>query len=192
MSKYKDILVVDLESTCWAYRDYNQRTEIIEIGVALLNLKTLSVLRETHSYFVKPIFGDRHLSTFCKDLTHITDYTLQQYGHPFKEVCATLAKEYGTKNRPWASWGDWDRTMMKSQCLLFEVDNPMSETHINIKHIYSLMTGRRRGLAKAYGEIFKDKPYPGHHHSGQADAKAGAYLLAHMIGRLRNGGQEEA
>ena len=68
------ILVIDVESTCWeGSPPPGQSSEIIEIGLCPVDLKTLTRL-EKRSILIKPIQSE--ISDFCTELTTLTPICL--------------------------------------------------------------------------------------------------------------------
>lgn len=182
MSKTLDqVVVIDLESTCWDREDplSKQHGEIIEIGVALLELATLEV-HSSASYFVRPV--KTQIGAFCTGLTSIKPEDVAQAPVLF-DACAELRK-YNVKDRTWASWGDYDRRQFERQCALDKITYPFGPTHLNVKNLYALLTGRREvGMAEALERL--QLPLEGHHHRGVDDAKNIAKILAKLIGLTR-------
>jgi inhibitor of KinA sporulation pathway (predicted exonuclease) len=101
--KLDQILVIDVESTCWdGSPPPDQESEIIEIGVCLLDVVSCEqVARE--SILVKPQRST--ISPFCTQLTTLTQAQVDA-GISFKEACGLLKSNYLSKERTWASYGD--------------------------------------------------------------------------------------
>lgn len=145
------INVIDLEATCWE-RDKDQpkreKQEIIEIGIVELDLVKREIVKKD-SYLIKPEHST--LSDFCVNLTTITPNLLEEEGISYYDACTEICSHYDSKNRMWASWGDWDRQMFSR--------NPSNEDstlipvsiqpvdHLNIKTLCAM----KRGLKKAKG-----------------------------------------
>ena len=73
------VLAIDFEATCWDHKPtYSLETvvdpisEIIEVGMAMLDTDTGEIVRE--QYFVKPLAST--VSPFCTQLTGITQEKL--------------------------------------------------------------------------------------------------------------------
>src|SRR3990167_9687154 len=122
MSKsYSSVLVIDIESTCWPEKkskdSQNLETivippsEIIEIGMAMLDLQTLSIQR-CPSLFIKPILG--WVSPFCTELTEITAEQLER-AMKFAEALEILIKHNKSKKHLFASYGNYDRQQFERQ-----------------------------------------------------------------------------
>lgn len=75
MNTTHHIVIIDLEATCWNDRPpRGQQSEIIEIGVCLMDAKTGAVL-QNEGILVKPRFST--VSPFCTELTSITQHMLE-------------------------------------------------------------------------------------------------------------------
>jgi len=182
-----DIIVVDLEATCWFPRNTNsgQDPEIIEIGVARLTVEDRTYrVERLDSIFVQPRYST--VSDFCTDLTGITQAHLDKAGVTFEVALERLQAHCKGPDYKlsWASFGDWDREMLQVQCKRFGVEYPMSKTHFNIKALISLMRGDKRGgLTKAVKSM--GLSFEGKHHSGVDDAVNAARVLGEMVKRYR-------
>lgn len=74
MAKLLDpnVLVIDVESTCWEppeVQPKNEISEIIEIGIAVVNIKSLQII-ENESVIIRP--QKSKVSKFCTKLTTLT------------------------------------------------------------------------------------------------------------------------
>lgn len=167
--------VVDVEATCWeGDPPVGQRSEIIEIGIVVLNLETLE-RTDKRSIMVKPEHSE--VSEFCTRLTGITPEEAAA-GITFREACDLLRSEYHTDSRPWASWGDYDRKQFQKQAV-GTVRYPFSARHTNAKQVYAeAYQLKRAGMARALRHA--GLPLEGSHHRGADDA----WNIAALIGRL--------
>ncbi len=177
------LIVVDLEATCWRDKvpPEGQQSDIIEIGVAVLEMKTLSRV-DKRAYLVRPSRSE--VSSFCTELTTIKPEDVAT-APSLAAACADLAKRYRTRDRVWASWGDFDRKHMARSCEELSVRYPFSSTHINLKSLYALWGGRGRevGMARALEE--QEIALEGTHHRGVDDAWNTAALAAKIFGAAR-------
>lgn len=177
----KKIIVIDLETTCWEPPEYqeDQKQDIIEVGLTLLDVKTLEV-DGPHSILVHPERST--VSKFCTKLTTITPemVKLENGAYPFHHVLHML-KDYDVKNTTWASYGDFDRKMFERQCREMDFGYPFGPRHINVKSLLALMMGwdNEVGMTKAF-ELIGETPI-GTHHRGGDDAYNIAQLLAFII-----------
>lgn len=179
MAIYKDkIIVVDLEATCW--EGYNappgQTNEIIEIGVCLLDAKTFEI-SEKRALLVCPT--ESEISPFCTQLTTITPELIAKEGMDFYSACTLLEKDYNSRNRLWVSWGGFDRRILWDQCKRRQVRYPFNDKHANLKKVFQMHYGERKGLTFAFEQV--GLQMEGIHHRGVDDAYNIARLLAHML-----------
>jgi inhibitor of KinA sporulation pathway (predicted exonuclease) len=114
MAKRLDrILVVDVESTCWEVDPpAGQESEIIEIGLCVLDVATCQRL-EKRSIIVRPERST--VSAYCTALTTLTPEDVEG-GISLDEACRILQREYSSRQRLWASYGDYDRLQFERNC----------------------------------------------------------------------------
>jgi inhibitor of KinA sporulation pathway (predicted exonuclease) len=159
--------VVDLEATCWeGDPPPGQRSEIIEIGLAMVDLEA-GVRVAKHRILVRPSVST--VSEFCTALTGLTQAEVDG-GAQFSAACAELVGVHQSLKRPWASWGDYDRKQFIAQCADERVDYPFGSVHVNAKAVFAEARSLRRrpGMAKALE--LAGLPLEGRHHSGADDA----------------------
>lgn len=183
MSILRDqIVVVDLEATCWENRvpPPNERSEIIEVGVALVDATTFEI-SQPKSILVKPIASK--VSPFCVELTTITQELVDTEGISFAEACAILEAEYDTPHRLWGSWGSFDKNMFQEQCTWMGVPYPFSKRHVNLKTLFATKDNQRNriGMTKALDKL--GLKLEGTHHRGGDDAYNIARILQSMLQR---------
>ena len=176
MKTTKEIIIVDLEATCWEQDgDYQkQQSEIIEIGICKLNTLT-GEITASQGILIKPVRSE--ISEFCTRLTSITPQMVEQHGITLSEACSTLEKEYDSKQLTWASYGAYDKTMLKEQCRRFGIAYPMSDHHINVKVLFSDTHGLAKGIGMSRALRMLKLPLEGTHHRGVDDAKNIAKIL---------------
>lgn len=180
--KLDQILVIDIEATCWEGELPNgQENEIIEVGICTLDLATLE-RRERASYLVRP--ERSKVSEFCTRLTTLTQEQVDG-GISFREVCSILKKQYHSKERAWASYGDYDRSQFDRQCRASGIGYPFGPSHLNIKNLYALMNGLPNEIGMVDALKALSLPLEGTHHRGVDDAWNTAPILAHLLGRQR-------
>ena len=178
------IIVVDLESTCWeGTPPPDEHSEIIEIGVCILGITTGERL-EQEGILVRP--RRSHISEYCSRLTTLTQ-PMVDGGISFSEACEQLQKKYLSGRRVWASYGDYDRKMMARQCGEIDVAYTFGDTHINIKNLlgFSLGLPKEVGLDQALALL--NMPLVGTHHRGVDDAWNMAGILSRILLHARNG-----
>mgnify|MGYP001222818964 CR=1 FL=1 len=81
-NKLDEIIVVDIESTCWDRKtpDRLQESEIIEIGVCVINVAELTI---THNEGIFVLPQNSTISQFCTNMTTITQEMLNESGIAF-------------------------------------------------------------------------------------------------------------
>lgn len=90
LRRFKMLLVVDLEATCWDDAQHGREDmEMIEFGAVLVRMSDLQPIDE-RSWFIKPKLHPV-LSEFCTELTSITQAQVDA-GLPFEEVCELLTR----------------------------------------------------------------------------------------------------
>ncbi|KAG8831586.1 hypothetical protein FRC17_002902 [Serendipita sp. 399] len=178
-----ELLVVDLEATCWenkSDRPPGQFNEIIEIGWALVNLETKETTR-TGTVLVKPVRST--ISAFCTQLTTITAELLEEEGVTLEEAFDTLVNDLKSNTYSWGSWGDYDRNMIQQQCRIFNLKSPFSTTHYNVKNlfkeVYPDLGGY--GMAGVWKKVMRGRRLEGTHHRGGDDAKNISSLLLQAL-----------
>lgn len=171
-------MVVDLEATCWkGHPPSGQKSEIIEVGVCMLDPKTWQRSNK-RSLIVKPVMS--RVSEFCEGLTSLTQAQVDE-GMTFMEACDILTKEFLSRERVFASYGDYDRKMFTKQCREMSIRYPFGERHVNVKTIASLRFGTEKevGMMTACKSL-GIKP-EGTHHRGHDDAWNIAAILAKVL-----------
>ena len=114
-------LVVDVEETCWdGPPPPDMSAEIIEIGIAELDMQELVIMREA-SFLVRPVRSE--VSDYCTVLTGHTAEDLRRNGRPYGEVLRSLAKTFGPSKKVTMAWGD-DWTELGRDAALAGVPNP--------------------------------------------------------------------
>ncbi|HEX8629441.1 MAG TPA: 3'-5' exonuclease [Catenuloplanes sp.] len=183
MAKRLDqIVVVDVESTCWAGDPpAGQQSEIIEIGVCTLEVAT-GARAGRESILVAPQRST--VSEFCTGLTTLTQEQVRA-GHSFAQACQLLKRRYLSRERVWASWGDYDRRQFERQCHSSGVGYPFGPGHLNIKTWYALVSGSPHevGMDAALRQL--GLPLEGTHHRGVDDAWNIAGVLSVLLSRAR-------
>ena len=183
MAKLLDqILVIDVESTCWeGAPPPGQVSEIIEVGVCTPDVATLERL-EKRSILVKPVKSE--VSAFCTDLTTITPDMLAGAG-TLADAVRVLKKELRSQDRPWASWGDYDRRQFERVCREFNVGYPFGLTHLNAKTLFAVAHGlpHEVGVDGAFNRL--GLKMEGTHHRGGDDAWNIALLLSMLLRGVR-------
>lgn len=173
-----EIVVVDVEATCWkGPPPKGQQSEIIEIGLCLLNVRSLQ-RSARRSLLVAPQRST--VSPFCTELTTLTHDQVAG-GHSFAEACRLVEKEFKTRHRTWASYGDYDREQFERQCGEMRVPYPFGRSHLNIKNLLALMRGLSHEVSMREALELLNLPLVGTHHRGGDDAWNTAAILAKLL-----------
>lgn len=173
------ILVVDVESTCWdGPVPPDEESEIIEIGLCPLEVSTGRRL-EKRSLLVRP--ERSRISPFCTELTTLTEEMVAG-GMSFVEACLVLRKEYDSRERVWASFGDYDRRQFERQCAATGVAYPFGSSHINVKTLFALIRRLPHEMGMAQAVAMLGRELEGTHHRGHDDAWNIAGVLATVLG----------
>ena len=183
------VLIVDVEATCWeGPAPDDQESEIIEIGLCTLDVASGARL-EKRSLLVKP--QRSHVSPFCTQLTSITQQMVD-HGMSFARACTILREEYASKERVWASYGDYDRRAFERQCREFQVEYPFGVRHLNIKTLFALVHATRYEPGMAEALRIMQLPLEGTHHRGGDDAWNIAGILSVLLKHFRTSFSDEA
>ncbi len=183
MAKRLDqILVIDLESTCWEGEPpKDEQSEIIEVGLCTVDVKTAERL-EKKSILIKP--QRSKISDYCTALTTLTPGMFEDAG-TLSDATRALKKEYFSKERLWASWGDYDRRQFERVCKAAKVGYPFGISHLNVKTLFATALGHDHelGLDAAYERL--GWTLEGTHHRGHDDAWNIAGILCLLLRSLR-------
>ncbi len=183
MKTPEKIIIIDLEATCWNGKiPAGQKSEIIEIGMALLNTVTGEV-EENKGLLIKP--RRSRVSPFCTELTTLTQEQLDREGMSFSQACDWLFERYHSYT--WASYGAYDIKMMQTQCIETGIRYPFSDGHINVKQLFTETRGLKKkvGMAGALGML--GLSLEGTHHRGVDDARNIAKILYWCLTEGKNG-----
>src|SRR5262245_24030414 len=183
MSKLLDqILVIDLESTCWEKQPpAGMTSEIIEIGLCVVDVARLERV-EKHCLLVRPMKSE--VGDFCTQLTTLTAADVQS-APLLAEAARLLKKEYRGQERLWASWGDYDRNQLQRCCQEQGVTYPFGGRHLNVKTLFAVAHGlpKEIGLDAAYAQL--GETLQGTHHRGVDDAWNIAGILCGLLAAIR-------
>lgn len=182
--KLDQVIVVDVESTCWEGEPPpGQESEVIEIGVCALDVASGRRL-ERRSILVKPERST--VSPFCTRLTTLTQEQVDG-GIPFRQACAMLRETCLTKDRVWASYGDYDRRQFERQGQARAVGYPFGPGHLNVKSLFALTHALSREVGMSEALALLNLPLEGVHHRGGDDAWNIAGILSELLLRRRAG-----
>jgi len=190
--KYNKINIIDLECTCWEddsdYQVHN--SEIIEIGLCELNLKTREINNCRTIYvrsrcFEEELKGKKFprpvISDYCTQLTGISHKILLKQGKSLSDAIAEIEKHYA-RSKIWMSWGNFDKKMITIECLANKLLFPFSnEKHINAKALFGLKFALNKGfgLDKALSEL--KLSFEGNKHCGKDDAYNTARVISKVL-----------
>ena len=188
MRNVDKLIVCDLECTCWqqeAGKDRSQlprleESEIIEIGICTLDLNSLKI-EDSDGIIVKPYTST--VSEFCTELTSLTQDDVDK-GIPLPDACQILRKKYDSKNRVWASYGQYDKNMFEKECTNKHINYPFGGLHINIKAVVETIYGESLGMARALDKMKIE--LEGRHHRGISDAWNIAKIYAEILRKCRS------
>lgn len=170
--------VIDVESTCWKSQCRDQISDIIEIGITVLDFETLEII-STESIIIKPKHST--VSEFCTQLTTLTPEFVEKNGISFAEAAEILQGKYSPKDRLFASWGDYDRKMFERQFELHGLPYVFGSKHLNIKALFAKCHELKRGVGMDSALRIAKLPLEGTHHRGGDDSRNIAKLFAHLM-----------
>jgi inhibitor of KinA sporulation pathway (predicted exonuclease) len=173
--RHDRVLVVDLELTCWdGLPPEGERPEIIEIGVAEIDLKRDEISR-TISMLTRPTAS--RISAFCTDFTGITDEMVAADGIPFEMACQQLRKTYGSTSKLWVGWGS-DDALFAAEVQAKGAVDPASHRYLDLCQIqeYVLAGGRRISLDEALKVMKLERAGTAHRALGDAIDTARLFL----------------
>ena len=176
--------VMDVEATCWdGQPPPGSVNEIIEIGLTVVDLSA-GRRSSRHRVLVRP--ARSAVSGFCTELTGLTQAEVDR-GVTFAEACRILVEEYGAGERPWASWGDYDRRQFARQSradgVAYPFGFPTERTHTNAKAVFAESYGLRRKPGMDQALRIAGLPLEGRHHRGEDDAWNIAALVLDLLDR---------
>jgi inhibitor of KinA sporulation pathway (predicted exonuclease) len=131
---------------------------------------------------VKPVQSE--ISEFCIQLTTLTPDMFIAAGS-LADAVRILKKEYGSKDRLWASWGDYDRRQFERVCHEQNVRYPFGPSHLNVKSLFAAAVGSSHELELdgAYKRL--GLTMEGTHHRGDDDAWNIAGILCQLLKSMR-------
>ncbi|HBL13977.1 MAG TPA: DNA polymerase III [Cyanobacteria bacterium UBA11162] len=179
MSKKLDqIIVVDVEATCWKVNaPPGQESEIIEIGICAVDIAAHQPI-DKKSILVKP--ERSKVSEFCTQLTTLTQEQVDQ-GISFTDACAILEERYLSHQRVWASYGEYDKNQFQKQCQSRRVNYPFGTRHINVKTLFAIIHALPHEVGMAQALELLSLPLEGTHHRGGDDAWNIAKILCQLL-----------
>jgi len=196
---YKFLIVIDFEATCFEKPHNRSRTqEIIEFPACVINLETGEITDEFHRY-LQPV-EIPILSDYCKNLTKISQETVDNCGHLLEDVMKqftiwlkmilkeknlTLPKQRRgnlTGNCLLVTWGNWDFLIqLKNECNRKKIRKPSCFLQwCDLKELY--IETYKTAEKFTFGDALEwsNLEFVGQPHSGIADARMTA-SLAHKM-----------
>lgn len=162
---YQQIKCFDLEMCCWDDGREPRTGEIIEIGIATLNIVT-GEIDNISQYYVLPEKDD--ISPFCTQLTGITQKRLNKQGRPLGEVLESMTKKYG-RHSVYGAWGR-DNKVLEKECADKGLAMPFYE-YLNLKTLFMMSRGIRKGkMGMRKCMEIAGLEFEGNQHSGVVDA----------------------
>ncbi|WP_353940377.1 3'-5' exonuclease [Streptomyces sp. HUAS MG91] len=176
--------VIDVEATCWDEQPPPGSVhEIIEIGLTVVDMSAGRRVSR-HRVLVRPARST--VSAFCTELTGLTRAEVDR-GVTFAEACRILVEEYAAGERPWASWGEYDRRQFARQSradgVAYPFGRPAERTHTNAKAVFAAAYGLHKKPGMAHALQPAGLPLEGRHHRGEDDAWNIAALVLDLRGR---------
>ncbi|MFP3598379.1 exonuclease domain-containing protein [Chryseobacterium sp. SIMBA_029] len=181
METTNEILIVDLEATCWENDriPVGQKVDIIEIGICELNLTT-KIISKKQSIYVIPERSE--INSFCTKLTGITPQLIEEQGIYFDEACEKIQDEYQSATLTWAGFGNFDKEQIFEQCDWLGIEIPFSYDYVNVMEEFRshFKLQKMIGLKRALEYLKMD--FEGNHHSGADDAYNTAKIVRTLLG----------
>jgi inhibitor of KinA sporulation pathway (predicted exonuclease) len=172
---FNKIVCYDLEMCCWDDGRSPRTGEIIEVGLAIVDLEKKEIIKRGQYYVIPDNDG---ISDFCTSLTGITQHKINKQGRKLVDVVESIRRNFGGKQAIYASWGRDDKVLF-SECDRKDIEKPFYET-LNVKTLYKLQhkDNGRYGMKKAIHR--NGLEMEGKHHSGADDAYNLGKLLISM------------
>lgn len=178
------VLVIDLEATCWeGDPPPGQESEIIEIGLCLVDVERLERV-ERRSLLVAP--QGSTVSPFCTQLTTLTPASLEG-APPLADALRALKRDLDAPALAWASWGDYDRRQIERECLRKGLRSPLGPSHLNVKTLFALARGLAREVPLGEACAQLGVAFEGTPHRGVDDAWNIAGVLCALLRGARRG-----
>jgi inhibitor of KinA sporulation pathway (predicted exonuclease) len=101
------------------------------------------------------------------------------------DALSILQHDYRSRERLFASWGDYDRNQFQRNCRDYGLEYPFGPTHLNIKNLFSVVFGlpKELGIPEACEKM--GIPLEGTLHRGVDDAWNIAQLFCGLLKRTR-------
>ncbi len=176
-------VIYDLEAACWLGRPPGGINEIIEIGAIKVN--PIGEVLGKFSRFVRPTVNPV-LSGFCKKLTSIRQEDVDR-ADPYPKVIADFQNWIGIHDNDYtlASWGKYDKQMLKANCELHRLDSQWLEHSTDLKKEYHRIKGEHK-LTGLVNTLRKEGiEFTGTHHRAISDAENTAKIFIKYVDEWR-------
>ncbi|QJY36518.1 exonuclease domain-containing protein [Vibrio europaeus] len=171
------VVCFDLEMCCWNENGVGTTGEIIEVGLAEIDLVKGEIVKRAQ-YYVKPDTDE--VSLFCAQLTGITPRKVEKQGRPLEEVLKSMVKNFGGTNKIFAAWGR-DDCVLRQECLDKGIDMPFNE-FINLATLFRIQNRLKdKRIGHKAAQESKGIEWEGRQHSGYVDAYNLAKLALTMF-----------
>jgi inhibitor of KinA sporulation pathway (predicted exonuclease) len=178
--QHPQALYLDLEWTCWNFPPPpGMKPEIIEIGIAEMDLSTLIITQEA-GYFVRPRRWE--ISAQCTKLTGITDGDIRK-AKPLEEVLAVLTRKFQPANKACCTWGD-DVAVMARACRSMGLNSPFRYA-IDLSKVFQGVFAAREHASLGSAIQVLGMEFDGLPHGALPDARNTARLHAAILRRMR-------
>jgi inhibitor of KinA sporulation pathway (predicted exonuclease) len=171
------VVCFDLEMCCWNVDGKGTTGEIIEIGLAEIDVSKQEIVKRAQ-FYVKP--ESDSVSEFCADLTGITQRKIDKQGRPLEAVIKSMIKNFGGANKIYAAWGRDDQ-ILAAECHAKQIEMPFKE-FINLSTLFRIqhrLKDKRIGHKPA--QEMMEIEWEGRQHSGYIDAYNLAKLALKML-----------
>lgn len=163
---YNRVVCFDLEMCCWNVDGVGTTGEIIEVGLAEVDLEMGEIVKRAQ-YYVRPEKDE--VSEFCTQLTGITPRTIRKQGRPLADILQSMIKNFGGPNKIYAAWGR-DDLILRKECEDKGLALPFSE-FVNLATLYRIQHRvKNRRIGHRAAQEAKGIEWEGRQHSGYADA----------------------
>ncbi|MCW8348578.1 exonuclease domain-containing protein [Vibrio sp. ZSDZ65] len=174
---YNRVVCFDLEMCCWNVDGVGTTGEIIEVGLAEIDLVTQQVVKRAQ-YYVKPEKDE--VSLFCAELTGITPRKVEKQGRPLAAVVQSMVKNFGGPNKIYAAWGRDDHILF-NECREKGITPPFKE-FVNLATLYRMQNRlKEKRIGHKAAQEAKGIEWEGRQHSGYVDAYNLAKLALTML-----------
>jgi len=178
------INIWDLEATCWEDKEYQkEHSEIIEIGICQLDLKTLEIIDQEY-YLINPKKSD--ISEFCTNLTNITQDMMDKEGMSLQRASKLIRKRFAPKKYPSGAWGACDIDKMEKDCITQDAVQPFNkDLYYNLGQIYSMFNQEKPNFSLVNAMKKEGIEYD-ELHRALPDSINTAKILVNMIKRYQS------